>query len=112
MSPFKSSTGLPDNVAATLCYLFAFIGGIAFLAVEKRSRFVLFHSLQSVLAFGVVMIAHVLSGFIPLIGPLIAGLVSIVTVVMWVVLLFTSLQGKWFKLPWIGDIAERQLRHL
>lgn len=42
MSPFKSSTGLYENVAAFFCYLFAFVGGVVFLAVEKRSRFVLF----------------------------------------------------------------------
>lgn len=112
MSPFKSSTGMPENMAATLCYLFAFVGGIVFLAVEKRSRFVLFHALQSVLTFGAIMIAHILSGLIPLIGPVIAALLSILTLVVWVVMLFTSLQGKWLKLPWIGDIAEKQLRHL
>ncbi|GIO32287.1 MULTISPECIES: DUF4870 domain-containing protein [Paenibacillus] len=113
MSPFfKSSTGLPENIAASLCYLFAFIGGIVFLALEKRSRFVMFHALQSVLAFGAVMIAHALCGFIPLIGPLIAGLLSILTLVMWIVLLFASLQGKWLKLPWIGDLAEKQLHRL
>jgi uncharacterized membrane protein len=99
-------------MAATLCYLFAFVGGIVFLAVEKRSRFVLFHALQSVLTFGAIMIAHILSGLIPLIGPVIAALLSILTLVVWVVMLFTSLQGKWLKLPWIGDIAEKQLRHL
>ncbi|AJS61065.1 DUF4870 domain-containing protein [Paenibacillus sp. IHBB 10380] len=112
MSPFKSSTGIPENMAAMLCYLFTFIGGIIFLAVEKRSRLVLFHSLQSVMAFGGLMVAHVLTGFVPLIGPLVASLLSILTLVLWVVLIMQAAQGKWFKLPWIGEIAERQLRHL
>lgn len=76
MSPFRSSTGLPDNLAAALCYFIPFIGPIIFLALEKRSRFVLFHSLQSLIAFGALMIAHVLSGFIPLLGPLVAALLS------------------------------------
>ena len=49
MSPMKSSSGLDENIAGMLCYLFTFIGGIIFLAVEKRSRFVLFHALQSVM---------------------------------------------------------------
>lgn len=76
MSPFRSSTGLPDNIAAALCYFFPFIGAIIFLALEKRSRFVLFHSLQSLIAFGVLMIAHVLSGFIPLLGDVVGALIS------------------------------------
>lgn len=76
MTPFRSSTGLPDNIAAALCYFFPFIGAIIFLALEKRSRFVLFHSLQSLIAFGALMIAHVLSGFIPLLGDVAGALIS------------------------------------
>ncbi|GAB6992112.1 DUF4870 domain-containing protein [Paenibacillus pini] len=91
MSPFKSSTGLPENIAATLCYLFAFIGGIVFLAVEKHSRYVLFHALQSILVFGFIMIAHVLCGYIPLIGSFIASLLSLISFVLWLYMIFTSL---------------------
>lgn len=112
MSPFKSSSGLPENIAAALCYLFSFIGGIIFLAVEKRSRFVLFHALQSVIFFCGMMVAHVIVGFIPLIGPLIASLLSILTIVTWVILVVNAFLGRWFRLPWIGEIAEGQLRHL
>ncbi|OAB45432.1 DUF4870 domain-containing protein [Paenibacillus glacialis] len=112
MSPFKSSSGLPENVAAALCYLFSFVGGIVFLAVEQRSRFVLFHALQSVIFFCGMMVAHVIFGFIPLIGPLIASLLSILTLVMWVILVVNAFQGRWFRIPLIGDIAESQIRHL
>lgn len=69
MSPMKSSSGLDENIAGMLCYLFTFVGGIVFLAVEKRSRFVLFHALQSVTVFGIIMVGHVLSAFLPLFGP-------------------------------------------
>ncbi|MGF7047005.1 putative membrane protein [Paenibacillus sp. DS2015] len=73
---------------------------------------VLFHSLQSVMTFGGLMIAHVLTGFVPLIGPLVASLLSMLTLILWIVLVVQAAQGRWFKLPWIGDIAERQLRNL
>lgn len=112
MSPFKSSTGLPESFAAALCYFFPFIGGIAFLALEKRSRFVLFHALQSLITFGVLMICHVLSGFIPLLGAFVAALFSLCSFAVWLLMIYHSLSGRWYKLPWAGDIAERQLRQL
>ncbi|WP_151735733.1 DUF4870 domain-containing protein [Paenibacillus tengchongensis] len=112
MSPFRSSTGLPDHIAAGLCYFFPFLGGIIFLALEKRSRFVLFHALQSLIAFGTLMAAHMLSGFIPLIGPLVAVLLSLCTLAVWLLMLYHALGGKWYKLPWAGELAERQLRQL
>ncbi|GIO87579.1 membrane protein [Paenibacillus faecis] len=112
MSPFKSSTGLYENVAGFLCYLFAFVGGIVFLAVERRSRFVLFHALQSVILFGGLMVFHALAGFLPIIGAVVGLLLSIVGLVLWLVLMLATLQGKWLKLPWIGEIAEKQLNRM
>lgn len=111
MSPFKSSSGLPENIAAALCYLFSFIGGIVFLAIEHRSRFVLFHALQSVIFFCGMLIVHVIVGLIPFIGPLLASMLSIFTIIMWVLLVVNAFQGRWFRIPWISEIAESQLRH-
>lgn len=112
MSPFKSSTGLDENIAGAICYLFTFIGAIVMLALEKRSRFVMFHALQSLLAFGFIVIGHILSGIIPLLGPLIAALLSLLGFVIWIVMLIAALQGKWLKLPLVGDLADKQMRKL
>lgn len=112
MSPIKSSSGLDENIAGMLCYLFTIVGGIVFLAVEKRSRFVMFHAVQSVTVFGLIMVGHVLCTFLPLFGPLVASLLSLLGVVVWLLMVVSSLQGKWLKLPWIGDFAEKQMRHL
>lgn len=112
MSPFRSSTGLSEPIAAALCYFFPFIGGIVFLALEKRSRFVLFHALQSLIAFGVLMVGHVASGFIPLLGSFIEALISLGSFAVWLLMIYHSLSGKWYKLPWVGDLAETHLRHL
>lgn len=92
MSPMKSSSGLDENIAGMLCYLFTFVGGIIFLAVEKRSRFVLFHALQSVTVFGLIMVGHVLSAFLPLFGPLVASLLSLLGVIVWLLTVIASLQ--------------------
>lgn len=112
MSPFKSSTGIPENLAATLCYLFPMVGGILFLAIEKRSRYVMFHALQSMLAFGLLAMAHVLSGAVPIIGLLASALLALIGVLMWLVLMFHAVQGRWFKLPWVGRFAEKQIARM
>ncbi|MDQ0196321.1 DUF4870 domain-containing protein [Paenibacillus wynnii] len=112
MSPFRSSTGLPDNIAGALCYFFPFIGGIVFLALEKRSRFVLFHALQSLIVFGILMITHVLGSLFPLLGPLLSALIFLCSFAVWLLMIYHALRGKWYKLPWVGQIAEQQLRHL
>ena len=112
MSPFRSSTGLPDNIAGALCYFFPFIGGIAFLALEKRSRFVLFHALQSLIAFGILMVSHVLGSLLPLLGPLLSALIFLCGFAVWLLMIYHALRGKWYRLPWVGEFTERQLRHL
>jgi uncharacterized membrane protein len=110
LSPFRSSTGLPEQVAAFLCHLLPFIGGIVFLIIEKRSRFVLFHALQSVLLFGSLMVGHTVFGFLPLLGLVLTPLLTITGVLLWGALLIASLQRKWLKLPWLGNFAEQQIR--
>ncbi|MEC0182452.1 hypothetical protein P4H61_13265 [Paenibacillus peoriae] len=112
MSVYKSSTGLDENIAAVLCYLFAFLGALAFVMLEKKSRFVLFHALQSIFLFTALMIGHVLAGFIPLLGPLLASLLTLAGLALWIILLIGAGQGKWLKLPWIGDLALHQARQL
>jgi len=112
MSPFRSSTGLPENIAGALCYFFPFAGGIVFLALEKRSRYVLFHALQSLIVFGILMVCHILGSLLPLLGPLLAAVIFLCSFAVWLLMVYQALQGKWYKLPWAGELAERQLRHL
>src|SRR5690242_7465546 len=45
----KSSTGLDDNVAALLSYIFGWVSGLIFFIMEKDSRLVRFHAMQSIL---------------------------------------------------------------
>ncbi|WP_433945320.1 DUF4870 domain-containing protein [Paenibacillus sp. SN-8-1] len=112
MSPFRSSTGLPENLAGFLCYLVPFAGGAIMLALEKRSRYVMFHALQSIILFGLLIVGHVVAGFVPLIGVLAAMLLQLTGAVFWVLLMLTALQGRFYKVPYIGDIAEDQMRRL
>jgi uncharacterized membrane protein len=115
-----SGTGfLSDNVAGALAY-FTFIPALVFLATMpfKRNHFVRFHSFQSIyLLMAGVLIAVVmrlvfpLLGLIPWLGYLLAWLavllVLLAWVTLWAVAVVKALQGEMFRLPVIGDFAER-----
>src|SRR5678809_492310 len=45
----KSSTGLDENIAALLSYVFGWVSGLIFFLIEKESRLVRFHAMQSIL---------------------------------------------------------------
>jgi uncharacterized membrane protein len=98
----KSSTGLDENVAAFLCYLFGFITGIVFLVVEKKSSFVKFHAMQSTITFLGLFVISLILGWIPIIGVLIL----ILSLILWLFLMIKALQGKRYLLPIVGKMAE------
>ena len=100
----RSSTGLDENVAGLLCYLFGFITGIIFLAVEKESRFVKFHAKQSTITFLGIFVILILFGWVPLIGLLI----WVFSLILWLLLMVKALQGKRYLLPIVGKMAEEK----
>jgi uncharacterized membrane protein len=122
----KSSTGLDENVAALLSYVFGWLSGLIFFLIEKDSRLVRFHAMQSlllnvtlavvgivlwVLLFIVLLISSQISGIVSTLITLIATLVWIALVVgalvAWVMCLIKAFQGQYFKLPIIGQFAEK-----
>jgi len=104
----KSSLGLEENIAGLLCYLLGFITGIIFLVLEKESSFVKFHALQSTIAFGGLFIVSLVLGFIPFLGWLIDLLISLFSLVLWIICMVKAYQGEMFKLPVAGEIAAKQ----
>ena len=111
-----SIAGEHANLAALLAYVAGFITGIVFLVVEKDSKFVRFHAMQSVMTFlGLFIINIVVSlvlGNIPFIGLMvlfISPLLLLLGLVLWIVLMLKAYQGEWFKLPVIGDMAMKQV---
>lgn len=98
-----------DNLMGAVAYLLGFITGIVLLLVEKKSKFVRFHAMQSTLLFGGLFIANVILGFIPLLGWLVGLLLSLGSFVLWIVLMWKAFQGETYKLPYVGAIAEKQL---
>jgi uncharacterized membrane protein len=100
-----SSTGLDENVAGFLCYLFGFITGIVFLAVEKKSRFVKFHAMQSTITFLSLFVITIIIGWIPIIGLLVYP-IWILSLILWLILMIKALRGERYSLPIVGNIAE------
>ena len=47
----KTSLGLDENVEALLSYILGWVTGIVFLVIEKNSKFVRFHAMQSTITF-------------------------------------------------------------
>ena len=109
----------PESVAGGLAYL-TFIPAILFLVLEpyNRNRFVRYHSIQCLLlwaamlaAAAAVKVIGLVIFLIPVVGPLFAFLISVVAAIaavfLWFVLVVKALQGEMFKLPSLGDLAER-----
>ncbi|WP_256710809.1 DUF4870 domain-containing protein [Paenibacillus sp. FSL A5-0031] len=108
LHPDSSSTGLDPKVAGLLCYLAGFITGIIFLVLEKKSRFVRLHAVQSIVLSVAFIAANILLGFIPIIGWLLGILLGLAAFIAWIGLMLLTLQGKLNKLPVIGEWSEQQ----
>ena len=105
----KSSTGIQPNVAALLSYFMGFISGIIFFLIEKDNKFVRFHAMQSIIAFGAIYVLYLLSPYVPVIGEILIPILRIGSLILWIVCMIKAYQGEKFKLPVIGDIAEQKI---
>jgi len=124
----QAGAGLAPNVAAAVSYVGANVTGAVFYILE-RTPFVRFHAWQAML-FGVAWIAlwqllgavadvlFALSGLLGVVGiltalaSLVGGLLVSVIVglggfVVWLLLILKAYGGAPFKLPILGDMAER-----
>jgi uncharacterized membrane protein len=106
----KTSTGLQPNLAGLLCYLAGFVTGIVFLIIEKDNKFVRFHAMQSIFVFGGLFVLNIVLSFIPFIGWILIPFVGIVGLILWILLMFKAYNGETYKLPIVGDMAEKQLQ--
>lgn len=98
-----------ENLMAAASYLLGFVTGIIMLLVEKQSNFVRFHAMQSTLLFGGVFVANIALGFIPILGWLVGLFLSFVAFILWIVCMWKAFQGEMYKVPYFGDLAEKQL---
>jgi uncharacterized membrane protein len=65
--------------------------------------------MQSI-AFSLVMfIAGLVLGLLPYVGVAAGAVLNLAGLVVWVLLMVKAYQGEWFKLPVLGDFAEKQV---
>ena len=108
MSDETSQTGLTDNTAAGLAYI-TIIPAIIFLVVApyNQKSFIRFHAWQSIF-LGIAAFVIGFINIIPLLGQLIFLVGMLVLFVAWIIALLKALKGERFKLPLIGNLAEKQ----
>ena len=102
-----ASLGMQPNVAALLSYLAGILTGIIFYLLEKENKFVRFHAMQSIMTFGFFFVLNIVLGFIPVVGWSLIPLVGIVQLIVWIILMVKAYNGEHFKLPVVGDMAEK-----
>ena len=103
----KSGTGLPKNTAAALSYVLGPITGVVFLLLEK-DPYVRFHAMQSTVTFGVLFVIQWVFGVTVILFALVP-LISVLSFVLWLVLIYKSWQGDEFELPVLGQISRQLL---
>lgn len=124
MSGGKTALGLDTNVGALLCYLpicsINLIYSIIVLVVEKDNRLVRFHAFQSLLLIAACVVGVVA---VLIVGGILGGITNslaismLFSLVCWVIglaflgvaifMCVKAYQGAQFKLPVIGDMAEK-----
>jgi uncharacterized membrane protein len=122
----KSSTGLDENVAALLSYVFTWLSGLIFFLMEKESRLVRFHAMQAILLgataiiLGIVLwvawvilliiatqISDVLTMLLNLVFMLLMAAFYIGLLIAWVMCMIKAYGSQYFKLPLLGNFAEK-----
>lgn len=113
------SSGLAPNVASLLCYVCTFITGIVFLIIEKENKDVRFHAWQAIIfgaaavvvqiAFSVLgAILGAIASFLGAIFAVLSPIVWLAFFIFWIIAMIKAYQGERYKLPLLGDMAEKQ----
>jgi uncharacterized membrane protein len=110
-APATATTSLTENLAGAFAYV-TFVPAVWFLVFEpfNKNQFVRFHAYQCIfltVAWLVVLFAAaLLSSAFGWAGVFILPLVCLAAIGLWIFLIFKAFQGRTFKLPVIGDLAE------
>lgn len=109
MSEETPQSGLSDNAAGALAYV-TIIPAIIFLLVEpyNKNSFVKFHAWQSIFLGIAAFAVQIVLSIIPVVGWILIPFVLIGFLVLWIIVLLKALKGERYKLPFIGNLAEKQ----
>jgi len=122
VSSTVESSGIPNNIAALLCYLVGPLAGIVFLMIEpyKSHRWVRFHAFQSIFLFvgwmGLWIVWAMLSAVLE---KLTGGLFALITLPIdmllgfggpayWIFLMYKAYSDQKYEIPFVGPLAQQQ----
>ena len=106
----RSSLNISENVAALIAYLFGWLSGLIIFLVEKESRFVRFHALQSLIFFGAMSLIIGILGRVPVIGWVFASAGGILSFGFWIIGMIKAYRGELYRFPIVGDFAAGQIK--
>lgn len=114
----SATAALQPNIAGLLCYILGFLTGIFSLVAEpyKRDPFVRLHAYQSIFVSVAAIVVRIGFGVLLSIMPwslwslisMVSALVLLAFFLLFLLLMFKAYSNERFKLPVIGDLAERQ----
>lgn len=99
----QTSLGLDENLAAALAYILGWLSGLVIVLIEKENKFVRFHAYQSLFTF----LPLFLINLFPMIGWMLSPILVPAQLILIIVLVVKAAQGERFKLPIVGDLAEK-----
>lgn len=99
----RTTCGLKANFAAALAYLLGFVTGFLFIFLEKENKFVRYHAIQSIITWVAFLVAYLFLR----INAILEILLLLAGFVLWLTLIFTAYNGERFRLPVIGNMAEK-----
>ncbi|HKN23085.1 MAG TPA: hypothetical protein VJX73_16785 [Terracidiphilus sp.] len=112
------TSGLSDNAAGAIAYL-TFIPAVLFLVMQpyNRNSYVRFHAWQSILLCVAAVAVDLVLGFVlasalmfsPFLYLAVWRVIELFWLAVWIVCIANAAQGKRFKLPVIGNLAEQQV---
>ena len=106
----RSSLNMNENIVALIAYLFGWVSGLIIFLLEKESRFVSFHALQSLAFFGVMSLILGVLVRIPVVGLAFAIVGGILSFSFWIIGMINAYRGELYRFPIVGDFAARQIR--
>jgi uncharacterized membrane protein len=111
--PVQPAAGeLKPNVAGMLCYPLSFVTGIIFLSLApyNRYRFVKFHAYQAIFFIALLFVASIAFGIVLpwRLERMMMSLLRLVFIGGTAYSMYKAYLGERFKLPLIGEYAERQ----
>ena len=113
----KSALGLDGNITALIGYPIGIVA-LILVFIEKDNKFVRFHAFQSLLFWAAVFVIYIVLGIFTgilfavstTLGGLFAMLFGLLGLAVFAAMIFLALkayQGQMFKLPVVGDMAEK-----